>query len=417
MLRIRQTGEPPRLGDVRARLDDALHAFGLRDRLGDGDRVALAVGSRGIRDLRTVLRTLVAAVRGAGAHPFIVPCMGSHGGATAAGQEAVLAELGVTEAGAGAPVVSSMDAVEVATSRFGAPVWASPDLLGADAVVVVNRVKPHTDFSGPLESGIAKMLVVGAGKHRGALEAHRLFVRHGFVAVLEEYTRHLLRELPVVCAVAVIENQFDETAEVHVLGGDEVLPAEPALLDRARELMPSLPFAHIDCLLVDEMGKDISGSGMDANVIGRKPGDERRPDVTRIVVRDLTPASEGNALGIGFADFTTTRLVERIDRGATAVNAVTAMAPGLAKVPLAFARDVDALEAAYVTSGAASAGEFRLAWIRNTLEVEEMLVSEALAGDLDAASGVRVVAGPLPLPVDASGGLAAGWPSRGEVHP
>jgi hypothetical protein len=413
MLRVRQTGEPPRLPDVVARLEDALGAFGLRDRLGAGDRVALAVGSRGIRDLCPVLRTLVAAVRGSGAHPFIVPCMGSHGGATAAGQEAVLAELGVTEAGVGAPVVSSMDAVELGTSRFGAPVWASPDLLEADAVVVVNRVKPHTDFSGPLESGIAKMLVVGAGKHRGALEAHRLFVRHGFSAVLEEYARLLLEGLPVLCAVAVIENQSDETAELHVLGRDDVLTAEPALLDRARELMPALPFPRIDCLLVDEMGKDISGSGMDTNVIGRKPGGLGGPVVTRIVVRELTPASEGNALGIGFADFTTARLVARIDREVTAVNAVTAMAPDIARVPLAFDSDLDALEAAFATSGAARPEEFRLVWIRNTLEVRELLVAEALTGDVAGHAGLEAVGGLGPFPLDEAGRLAPGWRPEG----
>jgi len=413
MLRVRQTTEVPRLHDVPARLDDALRAFGLGQRLGAGDRVALAVGSRGIRDLCPVLRTLVRAVREAGASPFVVPCMGSHGGATAAGQEAVLAELGVTEAGVGAPVVSSMEAAAIGRSRFGGPVWASPDLLAADAVVVVNRVKPHTDFSGPIESGIAKMLVIGAGKHRGAVEAHRLFVRHGFTAVMEEYARLLLHGLPVLAAVAIVENQADETAELHVLGRDDVLAREPELLRRARELMPALPFARIDCLLVDEMGKDISGSGMDANVIGRKPGEARGPVITRIVVRDLTEASEGNALGIGYADFTTTRLLGCIDRDATVVNAVTAMAPDIARAPLAFVRDLDALEAAYATSGAATPEEFRLVWIRNTLEVGELLVSEALSGDVAGRPGLEVLQGPVPLPLDEAGALAPAWHTKG----
>ena len=345
--------------------------------------------------------------------------MGSHGGATAAGQAAILAELGVTQAAVGAPVVSTMEVAEIGTSRFGAPVWASPDFVGADAIVVVNRVKPHTDFTGPIESGIAKMLVIGAGKHRGAVEAHRLFVRHGFPAVIDEYAGVLLSRLPVLFALAVIENQFDQTAELHLLGRDEVLEREPALLHRACELMPSLPFSRLDCLVVDEMGKDVSGAGMDTNVIGRKPaggGPVTGPAITRIVVRDLTRASEGNALGVGMADFTTTRLVAAIDAEATRVNALTAMAPEIARVPLAFERDADALGAAYATSGAASPEEFRVAWIRNTLDVEELLVSEALAGEASAHPSLRVLEGPFPFPLDASGGLSPGWKQGRTEH-
>ena len=189
LLRVRQVVEAPRLDDVATRAAELLAAFGFEDRVAAGDRVAIGVGSRGIRDLAPLLATLAGAVRDAGGEPYLVPCMGSHGGATADGQAAALAELGVTEASIGAPVISGMDAVEVARSRFGTPVWASPDFLAADAVILVNRIKPHTDFSGPIESGIAKMLVIGAGKHRGAVEAHRLFVRHGFSAVIEEYAQ------------------------------------------------------------------------------------------------------------------------------------------------------------------------------------------------------------------------------------
>jgi hypothetical protein len=340
--------------------------------------------------------------------------MGSHGGATADGQAAVLAELGVTEGSIGAPVVSTMDAIEVARSRFGTPVWASPDLLAADAVIIVNRIKPHTDFSGPIESGIAKMLVIGAGKHEGAVEAHRLFVRHGFSEVIEECAQVLLDRLPVLFGLAVIENQLDETAELHLLGRDEIRAREPALLRRARALMPALRFSRLDCLVVDEMGKDVSGSGMDTNVIGRKPFDgvtAEGPAITRIVVRDLTPASEGNALGVGLADFVTTRLIAAVDPEATRINAVTAMAPDLARSPLAFARDADALRAAYATSGAASAVEFRMAWIRNTLDVGELLASEALADEIAVDPFLEVLEGPIPFPMDAGGRFMPAWGS------
>jgi hypothetical protein len=419
LLRVRQVVEAPRLDDVVVRAREVLEAFGLEHRVAAGDRVAIGVGSRGIRALVPLLVTLVGAVRRAGAEPCLVPCMGSHGGATADGQAAVLAELGVTEAAVGAPVVSTMDSVEVARSCFGAPVWASPDLLSADAVILVNRIKPHTDFSGSIESGIAKLLVIGAGKHRGAVEAHRLFVRHGFSVVIEEYAQLLLDRLPVLCALAVIENQLDETAELHLLSSDEVLAREPALLLRARELMPALGLSRLDCLVVDQMGKDVSGSGMDTNVIGRKPpcdGVAEGPEITRIFVRDLTTATGGNAIGVGLADFTTTRLIAGIDPDATRINALTAMAPDIARLPLAFDDDAEALAAACATSGAASSAEFRMAWIRNTRDVGEILVSEALSVEVSDSAGLEVLEGPFPFPLDDAGRFEPGWIS-GSVTP
>lgn len=418
LLRIRQRIETTGVSDVPGRAARLLDRFGLRDRIRTGDLVAIAVGSRGIADLASLVGTVAAEVRGAAGRPCIVPFMGSHGGATAAGQQEVLADLGVTEERVGAPIVSSMEVVEVGRSRFGSPVWASTDLLSMDAIIAINRIKPHTDFTGPIESGIAKMLVIGAGKHQGAIEAHRLFVRYGFTPVLEEYAGLLLGSLPVLCGLVTIENQLDETAELHVLEAAEILAREPALLARARALMPALPFTQLDCLVVDEMGKDISGSGMDTNVIGRKPGADGRaavPRIRRIFVRDLTPASEGNAIGIGMADFTTTRLIAAIDQSSTAINALTAMAPEVARLPLAFESDAEALGAAYATSGAASPEEFRVAWIRNTLALEEMLVSEALAGDVATHPALEVLDEPFPFPVDAAGGLSPGWrPGRRE---
>ena len=255
-----------------------------------------------------------------------------------------------------------------------------------DAVVIVNRVKPHTDFTGPIESGIAKMLVIGAGKHQGAIEAHRLFVRHGFAPVIEEYTGCLLAR----SAGPLRPGRHREPARrdgrtARDRGRARSWRANPRSCGARDELMPALPvLAALDCLIVDEMGKDVSGSGMDTNVIGRKPapsGEAAGPDIRRIFVRDLTPASEGNAIGIGMADFTTTRLLASIDHEATAINALTAMAPEVARLPLAFDDEAEAIGAAYATSGAASPAEFRLAWIRNTLALEELLISEALAGD------------------------------------
>jgi len=413
MMRVSQHFDAPHLSDVPGRVVELLAGFGLKGRIQEGSRVAITAGSRGIADLVPILRTIIGEVRVAGGHPFLVPCMGSHGGGTAAGQVEVLDALGVAESRVGAPVISSMDVLELGRSRLGAPVWISRDLAAADAIIVVNRVKPHTDFTGPIESGIAKMLVIGMGKHRGAAEAHRLTVRHGYSAVISECTSLILARLPVLCAVAIIENQLEETAHVHLLEPDEILKREPELLERARALMPLLPFDRLDCLIVDEIGKEISGAGMDSNLIGRlnfcgsaKPD---RPRITRIFVRDLTPASHGNAIGIGMADFTTERLLTAMDRKVTAINAMTSMTPEDARLPIAFGRDVEAVEAAYATSGAASAAEFELAWIRNTLALDQLLVSEALLSTVSTNPALDILEGPFPFPVDEHGGLLPRW--------
>ena len=413
LVRVRQRFEAPRLDDVAGRLEALLADAGLAGRIAPGAHVALTAGSRGIRDIGLVLRTVAAHVRRAGGEPFVVPCMGSHGGATAEGQTEVLASLGATAETVGAPIVSSMDVLTADESRFGTPVWVARDLVKADAVIVVNRVKPHTDFRGPVESGLAKMLVIGAGKHRGAAEAHRLALRYGFPAVLDEYARVVLARLPVIGGVAIIENQRDETAELHVLDTDEILSREPALLERARALAPSLPFDEFDCLLVDELGKEISGAGLDTNVIGRVGGRGgpagQRPRITRIVVRDLTPASHGNAIGIGMADFTTTRLLAAVDREVTGVNCIASMGPEDARLPIAFARDVEAVEAAYATSGAPSPADFSLVWVRNTLALEELLVSSALLPTVKADASLEVLGDPFAFPAGTDGSLAPEW--------
>jgi len=413
LVRVRQRFDAPSLADVAEELSARLDGLGFGERVRPGARIAITAGSRGIRDLPLVLRLLAERVRDAGGQPLVVPCMGSHGGATAEGQTEVLASLGVAERTVGAPVTSSLDVVDAGPSRFGRPVWLSRDLATADGVVVVNRVKPHTDFTGPFESGLVKMLVIGAGKHRGAAEAHRLTVRHGFPPVLEEHARVALRRLPVVCGVALIENQLDVTAEIHVVEPGEILAHEPALLDRARELMAFLPFDAFDCLIVDEIGKDISGAGLDPNVIGRNSvlGSEapERPRIGRIVVRDLTPASHGNAIGIGMADFTTERLLTAVDRKATAVNCITSLTPEDARLPIAFARDTDAVVAAFDTSGATSSDAFSLVWIRSTLALREMFISGALLPAADAHPRLDVVGEPFPFPARDDGTLDPGW--------
>lgn len=396
--------------DVGAEVAAGLARLDIRASAGPGTRVAITAGSRGVADLVPVLHAVVAGVRRAGGEPFIVPCMGSHGGATAAGQRAVLADLGVTAQSVGAEVVSSMHVVAVAESAFGGPVWVSRDLVDADGVIVVNRVKTHTDFHGEVESGLVKMLVIGAGKHAGALSAHGLTVRHGFPAVLRDHGERILAALPVVAGVAVVEDQRDRTALVEVLAPSEFFAREAELLKTARELLPRLPFAELDVLIVDRLGKDVSGTGMDTNVIGRMSfwgGGEppRRPRITRVFVRGLTPATHGNATGIGMADFTTTRCAASVDRDATEVNCITSNCPEDARLPIAFATDREALAACLQTSGVREPRDVRLAWIRDTTHLERLAVSEALLEEVRAGEALRP-AGPLfTLPYDANGDL------------
>ena len=396
--------------DVEAAVAAGFEQAGVHALVTRGDRIAITAGSRGIRDLPAVLRAAVAAVRKAGGDPFIAPCMGSHGGATAEGQRTTLESLGVTEDTVGAPVVSSMDVVSVGASSFGVPVWAARDLAEADGVVVVNRVKPHTDFHGEVESGLVKMLVIGAGKHAGALSAHNLTVRHGFPAVLRDHGELLLQGLPVLCGIALVEDQRERTALLEVLRPDEFFVRERELLARAYELLPRLPFDQLDVLVVDRLGKDVSGTGMDTNVIGRCSfwgGGEKpvRPRITRIFVRGLTAATHGNACGIGMADFTTARCAAEIDRPVTDVNCITSNGPEDARIPIACASDREAIAAALQTAGITDPDEVRLAWIRDTAHLERIAVSEALLDEVRAGAALRP-AGPLfPPPYDEKGDL------------
>ncbi len=383
---------------------------GLRDSVAPGARIAITAGSRGIGDLPAILRAAAGAVREAGGDPFIAPCMGSHGGATAEGQRAVLAGLGATAETVGAEIVSSMDVVSIGESAFGGPVWVARDLAEADGVILVNRVKPHTDFHGDVESGLVKMLVIGAGKHAGALSAHGHTVRHGFPDVLRDHGERLLAGLPVLCGIALVEDQRERTALLEVVRPEDFFTREAQLLERARELLPRLPFDQLDVLVVDQLGKDVSGAGMDTNVIGRVSfwgGGERpaKPRITRIIVRGLTAATHGNACGIGMADFITARCAAQVDRAITDVNCITSNCPEDARIPIACGGDRDALAAAMQTSGVRDPKAVRLAWVRDTSHLERIAASEALLDEVRAGETLRP-AGPLfPLPYDENGDL------------
>lgn len=414
MFKLRQKVDAPRLQDVEARVEQLLDQFNLTQKANKGDRIGVTAGSRGIRDQAKILKTIVRRLREAGASPSIVPCMGSHGGGTAEGQAEVLKGLGITEESVGAPVASSMEVSEIGRTKFGTPVLVDTKLCGMDQVIVINRIKPHTDFTGEIESGLLKMMVIGMGKHQGALVTHRLTIRHGFPAVLEETGSIIMKKLPILFGIGIIENQRDETAFIELLEAGNLIQKEKALLEKARNLAPMLPFDQADLLIVDELGKDISGAGMDTHVIGRlsfigspKPG---RPRITRIFVRDLSPETHGNACGIGMADYTTKRLVEKIDFSSTNINSITSMTPEDARIPIFFERDREAFWAAYQTSGTLNLEELRVLWIKNTLELGTLYASEAYLDEARSDPRLEVVGALLELPFDEEGDLQADWP-------
>lgn len=352
-----------------------------------GSRIAVAVGSRGIAGLPTLVAATVEGLRDLNADVFIVPAMGSHGGATAEGQRAVLAHLGVTEESVGAPIHSSMDVVEIGSVAsphghevplfFDAVAWSRADL-----VVPVNRIKPHTGFRGPIESGLCKMLAIGLGKHAGARRLHH----EGYGAfdrLIFEAGRAILATGRVAFGLGIVENAFEETAIVEAIPADRVLDREQRLLEEARRLMPRLHMPEVDVLVVERFGKNISGIGMDANITGRGELGVALPEfdgppIARIVVLGLTPETGGNAHGIGLADLITQRTFDQIDREATWVNSVTAGSLACGRIPIALPTDEEAIDAATRSVPGVRPEDARVVRIRDTLSLSEIAVSDTL---------------------------------------
>ncbi len=400
MVRVRQSFDRPTVSDVegtvvaefeKPEVVDALEGFGT---------VALAVGSRGIAGIDRIVRTTVSVLRDRGLDVFIVPAMGSHGGATPEGQRSVLEHLGITEAGTGAPIRSSMEVVEVGSieSPYGHEVPLVMDALArreADGVIPINRVKPHTGFRGPVESGLCKMLAIGLGKHIGTGRLHR--EGYGvFDRLILEAGRAILADGHVPFGVAVVENAYEETARIETVPAPTMIDREMALLDEARRLMPRVLLPEVDVLVVEEFGKDISGIGMDANVTGRGelgeplPGFDG-PRIGKIVVLRLTPESGGNAHGIGLADVITEDLLEGIDRQVTWVNSVTSGSLACGRIPPALPTEDQAIMAAAAALPGARARSAGIVRIRNTLRLSEIAVSNGLLGAVAETEGCEAL--------------------------
>ncbi len=376
-----------------------------------GSTVAVGVGSRGIANLPRLVRATIAALRAMDLKPFIFPAMGSHGGATAAGQTAVLASYGVTAVEMGCEVRATMDVVELDASGLEHPLYMDAHAAAADAVLLINRIKPHTDFHGPHESGIVKMAVIGMGKERQASTMHSFGVR-GLRDLIPLAARRLIELRRIWGGVAIVENAYDETALIEVIPPERLLARETELLAVATANMPRLPLDDLDILIVDRMGKDVSGCGMDTNILGRLkiPGqpEPESPRIRSVIVCDLTEASHGNAVGLGLADVITERLRSKIDASATYTNVVTSGFLERGKIPVTAPTDAVAFQLAVRSCCSPPPDKLRVIRIRDTLHLGTMLVSEAVARSLAGRGNVELCGDPVPA-FDPDGALTA-WP-------
>ncbi len=405
---IRQTQPQPTVADVAAETRRQWLNSRFAGRLRRGAKVAVGVGSRGIANISTIVRATLDSLRNLGANPFIVAAMGSHGGATADGQRQLLAEYGVSEQALGVPVKTDMTAVPIGTNSWGEPVFWDKNALEADAVVTISRVKPHTDFRGRFESGIAKMIVIGLGKRDGASQHHRWGFR-GLRDMLPETAKVVLEKTPFQAGLAVLENAQEQTARLQVVDRDELFDVEPKLLDEARGLMGRLPFDQLDLLVIGEIGKNYSGAGIDPNVVGRlliegEPEFEK-PRITRICCLDLSPESHGNGTGVGIADLTTDRLLSMIDPVPFRMNNLTACFLWRSKLPFAFQTDRECLENGLATCWQPNQEKIRMAFIANTLEVADVWVSAPLLDEARKHPHLQIGGDPAALPFDVFGNV------------
>ncbi|MEX2461268.1 MAG: lactate racemase domain-containing protein [Paenibacillaceae bacterium] len=392
MVRIRQKFDATKLDEPVEALRQELRKPGSVDRLLPGQSVAVAVGSRGIAHIGDFTKATIDAILAVGAFPFIVPCMGSHGGATAEGQTEVLSHFGITEALMGVPIRSSMEVVEIAQLENGLPIYVDRIASEADAIVVINRIKPHTAFRGTVESGILKMIAIGLGKQKGAEACHQL----GFKYMAENVpamAKVMIELLPIVFAVALVENAYDETSRVEVLPIEIVETREPVLLEEAKSRLPKILFSQLDVLVIDYIGKNISGDGMDPNVTGRYPTPYATggPDVSKMVVLDLTHETKGNANGVGTADFTTKRLVDKMDLDATYANGLTSTVCAPTKIATTLVNQEDTIKAAIKTCNILDYTKCRLVRIQDTLHLGEIEISTTLLEEAKLQADIEIL--------------------------
>ena len=410
--RLKRTGPAraalPRLAHT---VQEALAGLELERETLRGKSIALTVGSRGIANLSLLVGAVGEWLKASGAEPFIVPSMGSHGGATPEGQQKVLADYGITEEKMGIPVRSQMDAVQLGNTPEGFDVFMDRLAYESDGVVVFNRIKTHTDFSGRIESGWLKMLAIGLGKVQGARTCHRYCRQYGYEKSIRAMGSYSLASGKILCGVGVIENEEHEICAVRAARPDQMIETEEEALLLARKLLPRLPFRNIDLLIVDQLGKNISGTGFDTKVIGRgvplEPGEA--PEIKLIYLRDITPESEGNALGVGMADLMHERCFRKVDLQRTYINTQAALNPPMGFLPMHFPSDGEAVRFALNVVGDRDKSHSRVVWIKNTLLLGEILASDSLSTDGPSSDAYLRAQSTFTPSFDAEDNLVSAW--------
>lgn len=394
MYSIEQIFPEKKVEDLTATIKAEMAKVKLDEAVNPGDTVAITAGSRGIARMPDILKGIVTEVKKVGGEPIIVPAMGSHGGATAEGQKEVLEGYGITKEYVGAPIKSSMETVQVGETDFGLPVFMDKIAYNAEAIIPLNRVKVHTDFSAVTESGILKVMAIGLGKQKGAATIHDHGLK-GLKEYIPEVAKVMIDNAPVIFGVGIVENAYEELYTVEAILPQNIHKREQELLAKQKDLMPGLPFEEIDVLFIDEMGKDISGVGIDTNVIGRMKikgaKEPEYPDIEFIIVSNLKDSSHGNATGIGLADITTRRLFEKIDLDQTYANIITSTFPERGKIPIIAENDELALKIALKMVGNINYEEAKIVRIKNTLELTELEVSKAFLDVVEKRENLELV--------------------------
>ncbi|WP_339180922.1 lactate racemase domain-containing protein [Oceanobacillus sp. FSL W7-1293] len=404
MYPVTQLFKSYKLKNIEERIQTQFEEELIQSKVKLGSSVAIAVGSRGIAQLKKIVSVVIEEIIKVGGKPFIVPAMGSHGGATAEGQARVLESFGICERTMGVPVVSSMETVGVCKYKKDVTLHFDKHAYRADAIVVINRIKAHTDFNGPVESGLSKMVTIGLGKHKGASLLHQLGFDN-FHEVIPEAAQLLIENTPIALGAAILENAYHDVVDVEILPAEEISEREPLLCKKAKEFMPSLPFADLDVLYIDEIGKNISGSGLDTNIVGRKVGIVE-PKINKIIVGDITAESYGNATGIGLADITTQKCLQKIDFTSMYLNCITSTDLRGVKIPLVAESDQQALEIACQTSNQPNLEKLKVVRIKNTLSLETFFVSRALLPEIEQLEGIQVVGDPVKFEFNQNGYLS-----------
>ena len=408
MVPIRQKFSDTEIKDISTEINRLFQREAGMKKIKKGSRIAVTVGSRGIQAIDKITLAVVRGLKDFGAEPFIVPAMGSHGGATAEGQRKVLAGYGITEETMGVPVRSSMEVEEIGRLENGVPVYLDKEALKSDGIVIVNRIKPHTAFKADYESGLIKMLAIGLGKHKGATAFHSCGMDM-FGELLPQLGRVVLGKAPVLFGLAIIENAYDHPARFEIVWGADLIEREKTLLAEAKSLMPKIIPDNLDLLIVHELGKEISGSGMDPNITGRSSSPFfKKPDalkVQRIVVLNLTAATKGNACGIGMADLTTKKVVDAMDRDYTYINAITSGVLATARIPIHMPTDQEAIQLALKTCARVEHPQSRIIWIKNTLSLEKIFASETMLPEIKANPQLEVLGEPKAMQFDGKGNL------------